>query len=185
MEKNKLNETRFLNVDIYQRLVQYQYPDLDEVEKSLSEENPHFFIPVTDDEIENASQKLFKRIGIQFPTELVSFWRAVGAGELFAAPPNKNIGRYEILDPQSILGIYFAEDDLDEIYNTIRRDAQEQIENNKLLAFCAFSEYSALFIATEPDTDGKYAVYYSADKKIASSFEEYIHHILEKPDYFI
>ena len=171
-------------MDVYQQLAQYQYPDLDEVEKSLSEENPHFFIPVTHDEIDRISQVLFERLGVSFPAELVSFWETVGAGELFAMPSNQNIGRYEILDPASILGIYFEEDDFDELYNTIRLEAHEDLETNNLLAFCMFSEYSALYISLESGSAKGNAVYY-CNQKIADSFAEYIRRLIEEPDYFI
>ena len=57
-------------MDIYRQLMQYQHPDLDAVEASLSEEHPHFFVPVAHDEIDRISQMLFEKFVVSFPSEL-------------------------------------------------------------------------------------------------------------------
>ena len=172
-----------INIMAYEYLKEFIYNNLSEAEDNISEEKPHYFVKA-DSEMENDIKRMEEKLNIKIPLELKTFFVNVGSGELFAGSPDEYIGQYIFLDLQSILGIYDKEEDIDCLYSSRRELAREYLINNHLLAFVDFSELSFLFISLDED-QGKNAVYYSIDTKIASSLEEFVEKIMNEPDYFI
>ncbi len=168
---------------IYEFLKEFIYDNISDVEDGISEEKPHYFIKA-DREMANDIKRLEDKLKIQIPLELKEFLENIGSGELFAGFPDEYIGQYVFLDPQSILGIYDEDEDLDNLFSSKRQLARDYLLNYHLLAFIDFSELSFLFISLDGE-QGKNAIYYSVDTKIASSFEEFMKKIIDKPDYFI
>lgn len=168
---------------VYDYLEEFIYENLAEAEDGISEEKPHYFIKA-DNEIDQDIKRLEERLKIQMPSELKHFLVNVGSGELFAGLPEEYIGRYIFLDVQSILGVYDKEEDIDGLFSSKRDLAREYLINYHLLAFVDFSELSYLFISLDEE-QGKNAIYYATDTKIASSLEEFVERIIKEPDYFI
>ena len=103
---------------------------------------------------------------------------------MFAGLPDEYIGQYIFLDAQSILGAYDKNEDIDDLFSSRRELAREYLVDHHLLAFVDFSELSFLFISLDED-QGKNAIYYTINTKIASSLEEFVERIMKEPDYFI
>ena len=167
----------------YEYLKEFIYDNLTEAEDNISEEKPHYFIKA-DSDIDNDIKRLEERLKIQMPLELKHFLVNVGSGELFAGLPDEYIGQYIFLDVQSILGVYYKEEDIDGLFSSKRALAREHLINYHLLAFVDFSELSFLFISLDEE-QGKNAIYYAIDTKIASSLEEFVERIIKEPDYFM
>lgn len=169
----------------YDFLQKFRYDSMQDVEAALSEELPHFFIRKSADEILAGTNSIAERLGVHPPKELIDFWENVGAGQFFAEPPDEYEGRYQLLGPDDIIGVYFPDADQYHIYNTIRADAKSFLSEYNILAFCGFDEYSALYIAVKPDDNGKYPVFSAPTMKIADSLEDFVDKLLEEPDYFL
>ena len=147
---------------VYDYLEEFIYENLTEAEDGISEEKPHYFIKA-DNEIDQDIKRLEERLKIQMPSELKHFLVNVGSGELFAGLP---------------------EEDIDGLFSSKRDLAREYLISYHLLAFVDFSELSYLFISLDEE-QGKNAIYYATDTKIASSLEEFVERIIKEPDYFI
>ena len=82
------------------------------------------------------------------------------------------------------MDLYFEPDseEIPDDFITYRQNAWENLEENKLLAFCLFGEEdSLLYISVE---DG--AIYYlSAAYKIADSLSDFLASLDQEVDYFI
>lgn len=167
----------------YDFLEEFIYNDISEADNGISYEKPHYFIKA-DNNINNDIKRLEKKLGIKIPLELKDFLVNIGSGELFAGLPDEYIGRYIFLDIQSILGIYDSDEDIDCLFASRREIAKDYLLNYHLLAFIDFSELSFLFISLDEE-QGKNAIYYSTDMKIATSLNEFIAKIIKEPDYFM
>lgn len=111
------------------------------------------------------------------------FYKEIGFGFLWLNLKQKK-GLYRILSPEELLDLYFEPDDdnAPDDFITYRENAWNNLEENKLLAFCLFGEEdSLLYIGL---SDG--AVYYLSTRyKIADSLNEFLDLIDEKCDYFL
>ena len=169
----------------YDFLQEYRYDTMMAVETGLSEEAPHFFIRQQVDFLKSEIENIQAKLQITIPQQLIDFWENVGVGQFFAEPPDEYMGRYQMMSVERILGVYFPELDKQHFYNTIRADAQNFLAEYGLLAFCEFDEYSALYIALQPDTKGQYAIWSAPTIKIAASLEEFVDRLFKEPDYFL
>ena len=79
---------------------------------------------------------------------------------------------------------YDKEEDIDGLFSSKRALAREHLINYHLLAFVDFDELSFLFISLDEE-QGKNAIYYDIEEKIASSLEEFVERIIKEPDYFM
>ncbi len=169
----------------YSFLQKFRYNSMHEVDAALSEDCPHFFIRQSPEEIQAGAAALKEAVGVYPPQELLDFWEQVGAGQFFAEPPDEYAGRYHLLAPEEIMGVYLPDADQYRLYNTIRADARAFLSENQLLAFCEFDEYSALYLAVNPDEHGAHPVFSDPDTKIADSLADSVEKLLEEPDYFL
>lgn len=123
-----------------------------------------------------------EELEITLPADLLTFYREVGVGFLWAGEPRKK-GHYRVFSPGELLELYFEpeEEGAEDLWMTFRQSAWENLENSALLAFCDYGdEDSLLYLGL---SDG--AVYYlSARQKIANTLEEFLDQLDEKVDYF-
>ncbi len=128
------------------------------------------FYPVTDREITSLETELQSKL----PSELADFYSQVGYG--FIKKEAGNINRF--MDTYSLQDINLRRGDFEydpdlEIY--------ADIYNNDKLLFFEVNE--GIYLAIDKfNNKEKCAVYYFKDK-IADSLEEFIHKILEQPDF--
>ena len=169
----------------YVFLQQYCFDTMKDVESNLSEDAPHFFIRQELSHLKFEIETIQSKLQITIPQDLIDFWENVGAGQFFAEPPDEYAGRYQVMSVERMLGVYFPEMDKQRFYNTIRADAKNFLTEYGLLAFCEFDEYSALYIALQPDAKGQYAILSAPTIEIAASLEEFVGKLLEEPDYFL
>lgn len=169
----------------YEALQQFRYNSLKEAEEELSPEHPHFFLRTDPDKLQKAVDHLRERGGIVPPQALLDFWENVGPGQFFCEPPDEYAGRYKMMFPDEILGVYVPEADIVPCYNTLRADARDFLSKDGIFAFCEMDEYSALYMALSPDQDGNYPIYEYPERKIADSLEAFVTRLLEEPDYFL
>lgn len=160
-------------------LKKYIHPNWNDISKCRGEK--YYFVPIPGDGEKSFSEVEYQ-LEIQFPEQLRSFYKNVGYGFLCFNQQKKGI--YRVLSPEEILDLYFepeSEEEPDD-FITYRQSAWENLENNRLLAYCLFGEEdSLLYIGV---TDG--AVYYlSLARKIADSLDDFLHRLEEKVDYFI
>ena len=167
----------------YKSLEKFIYNNISEAENGISEEKPHYFIK-SDSNIANDMKRFEEKLKVKIPLELKEFLLNVGSGELFAGLPDEYMGQYIFLDIQSILGIYDSDEDVDCLFASKRELAKEYLLKYHLLAFVDFSELSFLFISLDEE-QGKNAIYYSIDAKIAASLDDFIERIIKEPDYFM
>lgn len=128
------------------------------------------FYPVTDKEIASLEVEIQSKL----PTELVDFYSQVGYG--FIRKKSGNINRfmdtYSLQDINLRTGDFEYDPDL-EIYDEIYND-------DKLLFF---EVNEGVYLAIDKiEHNEKNAIYYFGNK-IANSLEEFIHKILEKPNF--
>ena len=123
-----------------------------------------------------------EELEITLPADLLTFYREVGIGFLWAGEPRKK-GHYRVFSPGELLELYFEpeEEGAEDLWMTFRQSAWENLENSALLAFCDYGgEDSLLYLGL---SDG--AVYYlSARQKIADTLDEFLDRLDEKVDYF-
>lgn len=169
----------------YDYLQEYRYESVKAAEEFLSEEHPHFFIRKDLEAVEEGAAAIESKLNITLPQEMIGFWKNVGPGQFFCEPPDEYAGRYHMMSPDEILGVYFPEMDQYQVYNTIRADAKDFLEKYQLVAFCEFDEYSALYISLQADETGNYPVFSAPTIRIADSLEDFVNKLLEEPDYFL
>jgi len=169
----------------YYFLEKYRFANMEEAESALSEDFPHFFIRKDAESVEKGVADIAEQLNIELPQEIVEFWKTVGPGQFFCEPPDEYAGRYHIMAPGEVLGVYIPEMDKNHAYNTIRADAKRFLDKYKLLAFCEFDEYSALYISLQSDDHGYHPIFSAPTLKIANSLEMFVLKLLEEPDYFL
>ena len=127
--------------------------------------------------------KLLNQLEIEIPEELRTFYKNFGYGFLWFNLKQKK-GIYRVLAPEEILDLYFEPDheEIPDDFITYRQIAWENLEENKLLAFCLFGEEdSLLYIGAADGT-----IYYlSPAYKIADSLSDFLASLDQKVDYFI
>jgi len=161
-------------------LKKYIHQNWDDVSKCR---NDKYYFCKIDDSLEKNFAEVQYQLEIEIPEELKLFYKNIGFGFFWFNLKQKK-GLYRLLSPEEILDLYFepeAEETADE-FITYRENAWENLEANKLLAFCLFGEEdSLLYIGT---LDG--SIYYlSSAHKIANSFHEFLKLLDEKVDYFM
>lgn len=158
---------------------QYIHPDWSELRQSGAR---HYFKAIDLSEEQRHIQDLKEELEITLPADLLTFYREVGIGFLWAGEPRKK-GHYRIFSPGELLELYFEpeEEGAEDLWMTFRQSAWENLENSALLAFCDYGdEDSLLYLGL---SDG--AVYYlSARQKIADTLDEFLDRLDEKVDYF-
>lgn len=169
----------------YNSLQKFRYDSMEDAETTLCEELPHFFIRQSADAITAGTNSMVEKLGVQPPKDLIAFWENVGAGQFYAEPPDAYAGRYHLLGPDEMLGVYLPDADQYGIYNTIRADARSFLSEHGILAFCEFDEYSALYMAVDPDENGEYPIFEGPSIKIAESLSDFVNKLMDEPDYFL
>ena len=158
----------------------YVHQNWDDISACRNEK--HYFVQASDD-METVFSKVRYQLEAEIPETLKEFYRNFGCGFLWFNQKQKK-GLYRILSPEEILDLYFKPDsgEIPDDFITYRQNAWENLEENKLLAFCLFGEEdSLLFISVE---DG--AIYYlSAAYKIADSLSDFLASLDQEVDYFI
>lgn len=161
-------------------LKKYIHQNWDDVPECRSDK--YYFCKIGD-HLEKDLAEVEYQLETEIPEELKRFYKNIGFGFFWFHLKQKK-GLYRVLSPEEILDLYFepeAEETADE-FITYRENAWENLEANKLLAFCLFGEEdSLLYIGT---LDG--SIYYlSPARKIADSFHEFLKLLDEKVDYFM
>lgn len=142
----------------------------------------YYFVEIPGD-LETYFAEIAYQLEIEIPQQLRLFYQNFGYGFLWSSLKQKK-GLYRILSPEEILDLYF-EPEIEKTpddFITYRENAWENLETNKLLAFCLMGEEdSLLYVGT---TDG--SIYYlSPTRKIANSFEDFLKLLDNKVDYFM
>lgn len=169
----------------YDFLEKYRFADINQAEDALSENFPHFFIRKEAGEIQEGAAAITNRMNIEIPGEIIEFWENVGPGQFFCEPPDEYAGRYRMMSPEEMLGVYIPEMDKTHAYNAVRADAVRFLAEYQLLAFCEFDEYSALYILLLPDETGQHPIFFAPTIQIADSLEMFVDKLMEEPDYFL
>ncbi len=158
----------------------YVHQNWDDISACRNEK--HYFVQASDD-IENIFSEVQYQLEVAIPEELRTFYKNFGYGFLWFNLKHKK-GIYRVLAPEELLDLYFEPDheEIPDDFITYRQNAWENLEENKLLAFCLFGEEdSLLYIGV---ADG--AIYYlSPAYKIADSLSDFLASLDQKVDYFI
>ena len=161
-------------------LKKYVHQNWDDISDHRNDK--YYFVQASDD-METVFSEVRYQLEVEIPETLKSFYRNFGCGFLWFNQKQKK-GLYRILSPEEILDLYFEPDseEIPDDFITYRQNAWENLEENKLLAFCLFGEEdSLLYISVE---DG--AIYYlSAAYKIADSLSDFLASLDQEVDYFI
>ena len=161
-------------------LKKYVHQNWDDISEHRNEK--YYFVQASDD-VEKIFSEVQYQLEAEIPEELKSFYKSCGCGFLWFNLKQKK-GLYRVLSPEEILDLYFEPDqeEIPDDFITYRQNAWENLENNKLLAFCLFGEEdSLLYIGVE---DG--AIYYlSPARKIADSLSNFLELLDQEVDYFI
>ncbi|MDR4887507.1 SMI1/KNR4 family protein [Fredinandcohnia sp. QZ13] len=136
----------------------------------LKENKENSFYPVTEKEIKEVK----KELNLNFPKELVNFYKEVGYG--FIKGSEFNINR--IMDPYSVRDFRLRVNDF-EFYPDI--EIYDEFENNKLIFF--EGSESAL-MSIELNEKNNSPVYYY-DIQIATALEEFLRKIEENDKYYL
>lgn len=162
-------------------LNEYIHNDWDDLSHYKSDK--HYFVKIDTIEAENAFSEIHYQLSIEVPEDLKIFYKEIGFGFLWFNLKQKK-GLYRILSPEELLDLYFEPDDdnAPDDFITYRENAWNNLEENKLLAFCLFGEEDSLLYIGLSDGD----VYYLSTRyKIADSLNEFLDLINEKCDYFL
>ena len=161
-------------------LKKYVHQNWDDISDHRNDK--YYFVQASDD-METVFSKVRYQLEAEIPETLKAFYRNFGCGFLWFNQKQKK-GLYRILSPEEILDLYFEPDheEIPDDFITYRQNAWENLEENKLLAFCLFGEEdSLLYIGV---ADG--AIYYlSPAYKIADSLSDFLASLDQKVDYFI
>lgn len=161
-------------------LKKYVHQNWDDISDHRNDK--YYFVQASDD-METVFSEVRYQLEAEIPETLKAFYRNFGCGFLWLNQKQKK-GLYRILSPEEILDLYFEPDseEIPDDFITYRQNAWENLEENKLLAFCLFGEEgSLLYISVE---DG--AIYYlSAAYKIADSLSDFLASLDQEVDYFI
>ena len=161
-------------------LKKYVHQNWDDISDHRNDK--YYFVQAFDD-METVFSEVRYQLEAEIPETLKAFYKNFGYGFLWFNQKQKK-GLYRILSPEEILDLYFEPDsgEIPDDFITYRQNAWENLEENKLLAFCLFGEEdSLLYISVE---DG--AIYYlSAAYKIADSLSDFLASLDQEVDYFI
>lgn len=161
-------------------LKKYVHQNWDDISDHRNDK--YYFVQASDD-METVFSEVRYQLEAEIPETLKAFYRNFGCGFLWFNQKQKK-GLYRILSPEEILDLYFELDsgEIPDDFITYRQNAWENLEENKLLAFCLFGEEgSLLYISVE---DG--AIYYlSAAYKIADFLSDFLASLDQEVDYFI
>ena len=161
-------------------LKKYVHQNWDDISDHRNDK--YYFVQASDD-METVFSEVRYQLEAEIPETLKAFYRNFGCGFLWLNQKQKK-GLYRILSPEEILDLYFEPDsgEIPDDFITYRQNAWENLEENKLLAFCLFGEEdSLLYISVE---DG--AIYYlSTAYKIADSLSDCLASLDQEVDYFI
>ena len=161
-------------------LKKYVHQNWDDISDHRNDK--YYFVQASDD-METVFSEVQYQLEAEIPETLKAFYRNFGCGFLWFNQKQKK-GLYRILSPEEILDLYFEPDseEIPDDFITYRQNAWENLEENKLLAFCLFGEEdSLLYISVE---DG--AIYYlSTAYKIADSLSDCLASLDQEVDYFI
>lgn len=161
-------------------LKKYVHQNWDDISDHRNDK--YYFVQASDD-METVFSEVQYQLEAEIPETLKAFYKNFGCGFLWFNQKQKK-GLYRILSPEEILDLYFEPDseEIPDDFITYRQNAWENLEENKLLAFCLFGEEdSLLYISVE---DG--AIYYlSTAYKIADSLSDCLASLDQEVDYFI
>ncbi|MCI9241769.1 MAG: hypothetical protein HFF43_00095 [Lawsonibacter sp.] len=161
-------------------LKKYVHQNWDDISDHRNDK--YYFVQASDD-METVFSEVRYQLEAEIPETLKAFYRNFGCGFLWLNQKQKK-GLYRILSPEEILDLYFEPDsgEIPDDFITYRQNAWENLEENKLLAFCLFGEEgSLLYISVE---DG--VIYYlSAAYKIADFLSDFLASLDQEVDYFI
>ena len=161
-------------------LKKYVHQNRDDISDHRNDK--YYFVQASDD-METVFSEVQYQLEAEIPETLKAFYKNFGCGFLWFNQKQKK-GLYRILSPEEILDLYFEPDseEIPDDFITYRQNAWENLEENKLLAFCLFGEEdSLLYISVE---DG--AIYYlSTAYKIADSLSDCLASLDQEVDYFI
>lgn len=163
-----------------EQLKRYVHQNWDDI--SVCRNEKYYFVQASDD-IENIFSEVQYQLEVEIPEKLRAFYKNFGRGFLWFNLKQKK-GIYRVLAPEEILDLYFEPEnkEIPDDYITYRQNAWENLEENKLLAFCLFGEEdSLLYIGV---SDG--AIYYlSPTYKIADSLSDFLELLDKEVDYFM
>lgn len=163
-----------------EQLKKYVHQSWDDIAACRNEK--YYFVQVSND-MENIFSEVQYQLEVLIPEELRAFYKNFGCGFLWFNLKQKK-GIYRVLAPEEILDLYFEPDneEIPDDYITYRQNAWENLEENKLLAFCLFGEDdSLLYIGV---SNG--AIYYhSLTYKIADSLSDFLELLDKEVDYFM
>ena len=161
-------------------LKKYVHQNWDDISDHRNDK--YYFVQASDD-METVFSEVQYQLEAEIPETLKAYYKNFGCGFLWFNQKQKK-GLYRILSPEEILDLYFEPDseEIPDDFITYRQNAWENLEENKLLAFCLFGEEdSLLYISVE---DG--AIYYlSTAYKIADSLSDCLASLDQEVDYFI
>lgn len=164
-----------------EELKEYIHSDWSETAECRNDK--YYFVRTDADELEDVFTEIKYQMSEEVPDDLKRFYKEVGFGFLWFGCKQKK-GIYRVLSPEELLDMYFEPEDEGEPDDFImyRENAWNNMDENKLLAFCLFGEEdSLLYIGL---SDG--AVYYlSARCKIADSLNEFFDLLDKDVDYFM
>ena len=128
-------------------LKKYVHQNWDDISDHRNDK--YYFVQASDD-METVFSKVRYQLEAEIPETLKAFYRNFGCGFLWFNQKQKK-GLYRILSPEEILDLYFEPDsgEIPDDFITYRQNAWENLEENKLLAFCLFGEEGSLLYISE------------------------------------
>lgn len=163
-----------------EQLKKYVHQSWDAI--SAYRNDKYYFVQASDD-IESIFSEVQYQLEVAIPEELKAFYKDFGYGFLWFNLKQKK-GLYRVLSPEEILDLYFEPDqeEIPDDFTTYRQNAWENLEENKLLAFCLFGEEDSLLYMGVADG----AIYYlSPTYKIADSLSDFLELLDKEVDYFM
>lgn len=159
----------------------YIHANWDDIPRCKSEK--YYFVKVDAAGLERSFSEIQYQLSVETPEELKAFFKEVGFGFLWFNLKTKK-GLYRVLSPEEILDLYFEPDDdkQPDEFITYRENAWDNLEENKLMAFCLFGEEDSLIYIGLSD-GGIY--YLSPERKIANSLNEFLSLLDAEVDYFM
>lgn len=159
----------------------YIHANWDDIPRCKSEK--YYFVKVDAAGLERSFSEIQYQLSVETPEELKAFFKEVGFGFLWFNLKTKK-GLYRVLSPEEILDLYFEPDDdkQPDEFITYRENAWDNLEENKLMAFCLFGEEDSLIYIGLSD-GGIY--YLSPKRKIANSLNEFLSLLDAEVDYFM
>lgn len=169
---------KMVNAEFFQK---YIHPNWDDISHCKSEK--YYFVKTDVADLEKAFSEIQYQLSVETPKDLKAFFKEVGFGFLWFNLKTKK-GLYRILSPEEILDLYFEPDDdnLQDDFTTYRENAWNNLEENKLMAFCLFGEEDSLIYIGLSD-GGIY--YLSPKRRIANSLNEFLDLLDAEVDYFM